>query len=346
MGSKLEFFIRKIPKAELHVHIEGTLEPKLIFKIAKRNNISLNYKSVFEIQKAYNFSGLQSFLDIYYETLKVLQKECDFYDMTWAFVEKLKVQNVKHVEIFFDPQAHISRGINFDTVVMGIHKALEDGKRKYDISFRLIMCFLRHLSSDSAFEVLEESVQFCNLISAVGLDSTELGNPPSKFSGVFKKARELGYKTVAHAGEEGPPEYIWQAIEDLQVSRVDHGVRCIEDKLLVKELVKKQIPLTVCPQSNVKLGVFKDLKDHSLKRLLDLGLKITINSDDPAYFGGYVCENFIESHKSLVLNHKDIYKLAKNSFEASFLSDDEIDKHLGRLNDFMLGQVLSSDTAY
>lgn len=328
-------FIRLIPKAELHVHIEGTLEPSLIFKIAKRNQIPLCYKSVSDLKRVYNFSNLQSFLNIYYEGVKILRKECDFYDMTRAFVEKLKTQNVKHVEIFFDPQAHTNRGISFETVIKGIHNALKDGREKYGISFRLIMCFLRHLSSDSAFEVLEKSIPFCNLISGVGLDSTELGNPPSKFSGVFKKARELGYKTVAHAGEEGPPEYIWQVIEDLQVSRIDHGIRCIEDKTLVEELVKKQIPLTICPLSNVKLRVFKDLKDHNLKRLLDLGLKVTINSDDPAYFGGYINENFLESYKSLVLNHKDIYKLAKNSFEASFLSDDEIDKHLVRLSDFI-----------
>lgn len=335
MRYNIETFIKKIPKAELHIHIEGTLEPELIFKIAKRNNIPLSYRSVPELRKAYNFSNLKSFLDIYYEGTKVLKKECDFYDMAWAFVERLRAQNVFHAEIFFDPQTHINHGISFKTIVEGIHKAFEDGRKKYGISFGLIMCFLRHLSTDFAYEVLEESIPYKKLIVGVGLDSSEIGNPPVKFSGVFKKARQLGYKAVAHAGEEGPPEYIWQALENLKVLRIDHGIKCIKDKSLVKELVKRQMPLTVCPLSNVKIGLFKKLEEHNVKKLLDSGLNVTVNSDDPAYFSGYIVDNFVGIQKALNLNKKDIYKLAKNSLSASFLTQDGKAKLTDKLENFM-----------
>jgi len=316
-----ESFIREIPKAELHMHIEGSLEPEMMFEIAVRNGIKLSYKSAEEVREAYKFSNLQSFLDIYYEGARVLQVEQDFYDMTWAYLQKASSQNVRHAEIFFDPQTHTNRGITFSTVIKGIHSALEDAEVKLGITSELIMCFLRHLSSEEAMETLNQAQPFKEWIIAVGLDSSELGNPPSKFVQVFDKAREMGYLTVAHAGEEGPPEYIWQALDLLKVSRIDHGVRCIEDKKLVDRLVKTQIPLTVCPLSNVKLHVFESIKQHDLKQLLNLGICATVNSDDPAYFGGYVNENFFAVYKGLNLDENDIVRLVKNSFEASFLSE-------------------------
>ena len=332
----IESFIHNIPKAELHVHIEGTLEPPLMFKLAKRNSISLKYTSVSELRKAYKFSNLQSFLDIYYEGAQVLLHEQDFYDMAWAYLKKLARQNVIHAEIFFDPQTHTSRGVSFEVVVKGIHRALQDGKEKLGISSSLIMCFLRHLSVKSAMETLEESIPFSNMISGVGLDSSEVGNPPIKFKEVFLKARSQGYLTnVAHAGEEGPPEYIWQALNELGVSRIDHGVRSLEDKSLVLELVKKQIPLTICPLSNVKLGVFSSIKEHNLKKLLDSGLNVCVNSDDPAYFGGYMAENLLAVQRALNLTHKDIYLLAKNSFSASFLSEDRKQELISNLDSFV-----------
>ncbi len=333
--NNIENFIHNIPKAELHIHIEGSLEPELIFKIAKRNNVPLKYSSVEDLRKAYNFHNLQSFLDIYYEGANVLLEEEDFYDMTCAYIEKLKAQNVVHAEIFFDPQTHTARNVSFEKMIKGITRALVKGKEKYEISSGLIMCFLRHLSAGSAMETLEQSLPYKDMILAIGLDSSEVGNPPSKFTEVFKKASSLGFLTVAHAGEEGPPNYIWEALEKLNVSRVDHGVRCLEDKDLVKELVKKEIPLTVCPLSNVKLSVFKKLEEHNLKELLDAGLIATVNSDDPAYFGGYMSENFLGVQKSLNLTKKHIYTLAKNSFKASFLSDLEKQKYLDKLDNFV-----------
>ena len=279
----LKNFIKTIPKAELHLHIEGTFEPELMFKIAKRNNLKIKYKSVEELKKAYNFNNLQEFLDIYYEGAKVLIEEQDFYDMTWAYLKKVHLQNVTHTEIFFDPQTHTDRKIKFGTVIEGIHKALEDGQKKLGITSKLIMCFLRHLDEETAVKTLKEALNYKDWITAVGLDSSEVGNPPSKFQNVFEQARNEGFLTVAHAGEEGPAEYIWEALNLLKVSRIDHGNHCLDDEKLVKELVNRKIPLTVCPLSNLKLKVVKDLKNHPLKAMLDKGLLVTINSDDPAY---------------------------------------------------------------
>lgn len=315
----LERLIRHLPKAELHVHIEGTLEPELLFEMARRNQIPLRFATVGELRRAYHFQNLQSFLDIYYEGARVLLHEQDFFDLTWAYLERAAQQNVRHVEIFFDPQTHTDRGVAFETVVTGIHRALGEAVPTFRISSKLIMCFLRHLSAESAMQTLEASLPFKDWMVAVGLDSSELGHPPEKFVEVFKRARALGFLTVAHAGEEGPPDYIWQALDLLKVSRIDHGVRCLEDPGLVQKLAGEKVPLTVCPLSNVKLGVFKSLEDHNLKKLLDLGLCVTVNSDDPAYFGGYLTENLVASHKALGLTRGDLYTLARNAFEASFL---------------------------
>ncbi|MFC1810953.1 adenosine deaminase [Patescibacteria group bacterium] len=319
----LETFIKNIPKAELHLHIEGTFEPELMFKIAKRNNIKIKYQSVEELKKAYDFDNLQDFLDIYYEGAGVLIKEQDFYDMTWAYLKKIHTQNVIHAEIFFDPQTHTDRGIKFGTVIQGISKALAEGKNKLGINSKLTMCFLRHLDEDSAIKTLNEALNYKKLITAVGLDSSEAGNPPSKFQKVFELARKEGFLTVAHAGEEGPSEYVWEALKLLKVSRVDHGNNSLDDDQLVKELVNRKMPLTICPLSNLKLKVVLDLKKHPLKIMLKKGLLVTINSDDPAYFGGYVNENYLAISKALDLSKEEIYLLAKNSFEASFLNEKE-----------------------
>ncbi len=327
-------FIQEMPKAELHMHIEGSLEPELMFEIAERNNVSLPYASVEEARRAYNFSDLQSFLDVYYRSMQVLLHERDFHDLTRAYLQKVSSQNVRHAEIFFDPQAHTDRGVPFETVLSGIHRALVDGERRLGISSELIMCFLRHLSAESAMETLHASLPFREWIVAVGLDSSEVGHPPEDFKAVFDEAREHGFLTVAHAGEEGPPEYIWQALDDLKVSRIDHGVRCVEDPKLVERLREERIPLTVCPLSNVKLRVFDSIEDHNLKRMLDLGLCVTMNSDDPAYFGGYMDENFHATQEGLHLTRDDIHRLVKNSFQASFLDaerkqrlSDELDEY-------------------
>ena len=322
----MESFINQIPKAELHVHIEGTLEPELIFRLSKRNKIKLNYSSIDELKSAYKFQNLQSFLNIYYEGSKVLLNKEDFYDLTIAYIEKLKAQNVCHVEVFFDPQAHTQRGVKFENIISGIYNALISGKEKHGISFGIIMCFLRHLSPHSAMETLEEAIPFKEKIIGVGLDSSETGNPSSKFSKVFERARSLGFLPVAHAGEEGPPEYIWEALNDLKVLRIDHGIRCLEDEKLTDELLKRQIPLTVCPFSNVRLGVFNSMKEHSIKKMLDLGLNVSVNSDDPAYFGGYVNENLLAVQKAFNLTKKEILTLAKNSITGSFLSLSEKEK--------------------
>ena len=322
----LEDFIKGIRKAELHLHIEGTFEPELMFEIAKRNNKEIKQKSVEDLKKAYDFNNLQDFLDIYYEGADVLIKEQDFYDLTWAYLKKAQSQNVLHAEIFFDPQTHTNRGIEFQTVVQGINRALQDGRNRLGISSGLIMCFLRHLDEESAFKTLEEAVKYKDLIIAVGLDSSELNHPPSKFRNVFEKARQEGFLTVAHAGEEGPAEYVWGALTDLQVSRVDHGNRSLDDEKLIQELVKLKTPLTVCPLSNLKLKVVKDLKKHPLRRMLEKGLLVTVNSDDPAYFGGYVNENYLAISNALSLSKEEVIKLAKNSFTASFLDNEE--KHL------------------
>ena len=327
-------FIQKLPKAELHLHIEGTLEPEMMFELAQRNNINLPYESVSQVREAYKFDDLQSFLDIYYQGSEVLQQEQDFYDLTYAYLEKAASQNVRHVEIFFDPQSHTDRGISFETVYRGITRALEDGKIKLGISSHLILSFLRHLSADEAFATLEQALPYKDSIIAVGLDSAEQGNPPSKFQAVFDRALAEGFLTVAHAGEEGPPEYIWEAINLLEVSRIDHGVRSMEDPDLLDYLTDKQIPLTVCPLSNVKLKVFDSMAKHNLKQLLNLGICATVNSDDPAYFGGYITENYQAAHSALNLSKQELYQLAKNSFQASFLSLETKEELMTELEDY------------
>ncbi len=315
----LENFIKGIPKAELHVHIEGTFEPELMFKIARRNDLKIKYQSVDELKKAYNFNNLQDFLDIYYAGASVLMKEQDFYDMTWAYLEKARAQNVRHAEIFFDPQTHTDRGIEFSTVIGGINRALQDGRDKLGMSTKLIMCFLRHLDEAAAMRTLAEALSYKDLITAVGLDSAEVGHPPSKFQRVFARAREEGFLTVAHAGEEGPAAYVREALNLLKVSRLDHGNRSLDDPELVRELVNRKIPLTVCPLSNLKLKVVPDLKKHPLRQMLNYGLLATVNSDDPAYFGGYVNENYLAIARALDLTRAEIAVLARNSFQASFL---------------------------
>ena len=316
-------FIREVPKTELHLHIEGTLEPELMFDLAKRNGIKIPYSNVNEVKSAYNFSNLETFLNIYYEGSKVLINEKDFFDLTWSYAVKCREDNIVHTEIFFDPQAHLSRGIKFETVINGINKALLKANKEFGLTYKIIMCFLRHLDEKSAFKVLDQAIEHKDKIIAVGLDSSEKGNPPSKFKNVFKKAIKEGFLTVAHAGEEGPPEYIWEAINLLEVKRIDHGVQCLKDEKLTKELIKKQIPLTVCPLSNVKLCVFKNLKEHNLKDLLNAGLMVMVNSDDPAYFGGYLNENLVKSQAALNLSKNELKTLIINSFKSSFLSEEK-----------------------
>jgi adenine deaminase len=320
MAGDLATFARALPKAELHLHIEGTLEPELMFELARRNGIQLPYASVDELRRAYVFSNLQSFLDIYYAGCCVLLTEQDFYDLTWAYLKRVAGQGVRHTEIFFDPQTHTARGVAFETVVTGIHRALRDGEARLGITSGLIMCFLRHLSADAAMDTLRQALPFQKWILAVGLDSSEVGNPPSKFGAVYDRAREAGLLAVAHAGEEGPPAYIWEALDLLHARRIDHGVRSVEDERLVGHLVEEQIPLTVCPLSNVKLKVFPNLKAHNLGSMLDRGLLVTVNSDDPAYFGGYVADNFEASAAALDLSREQLLTLARNSFAASFIS--------------------------
>jgi len=333
--SEIIEFIKKIPKAELHLHIEGSLEPELMFEIAKRNKIKIPFGNVNEIRNAYNFHNLQSFLDIYYQGSKVLIGEQDFFDLTWAYLLKSKEDNIVHTEIFFDPQTHTGRGIEFDLVINGIHRAILKAEKELGISSKIIMCFLRHLDEQSAFKTLDQALKHKDKIIGVGLDSSEIGNPPCKFESVFNKAMEEGFLTVAHAGEEGPPEYILEALDILKVKRIDHGIHCLKDEKLVQRLRDDQIPLTVCPLSNVKLYIFKKLKDHNLKKLLNKGLIITVNSDDPAYFGGYLNTNFIECQIALNLTKEDIKKLVINSFRSSFLSEDEKKKWVVQINNFI-----------
>lgn len=333
-GMSIEDFIKGIPKAELHLHIEGTFEPELMFKIAGRNNIELKYKSIEEIKEAYAFSNLQDFLDIYYEGAGILTEEEDFYELTWSYLERAVSQNVLHSEIFFDPQTHTGRGIKFSTVVNGIHKALADAEKKLGISTGLIMCFLRDLDESAAMKTLREALAYSDRIIAVGLDSAEIGNPPSKFREVFDLAREAGFLTVAHGGEEGPAEYVWEALELLKVSRIDHGNHCLDDDKLAEELIRRKIPLTVCPLSNLRLKVVDRMERHPLRKMMERGLMVTINSDDPAYFGGYINENYLAITRALKLTADDIYTLAKNSFEASFLEQRKKDKLLARLSEY------------
>ena len=319
----MEQFIVSLPKAELHLHIEGTLEPEMAFRLAAKHGVVLPYASVEAMRQAYQFTNLQSFLDIYYAGADLLRDEADFHALTAAYLRKAHEQGVVHVEIFFDPQTHTQRGVAFASVVGGIRRALLEAERDWGITHRLILCFLRHLSAEEAMRTLEEALAYRDVISAVGLDSSESGHPPAKFAAVFERARRAGLLTVAHAGEEGPAHYISEALDILQVRRIDHGVRCEEDPELVRRLVRDRVPLTVCPLSNVKLQVFDRIESHNLKRLLDLGLCVTVNSDDPAYFGGYVLENYLAVQQALDLSKADVARLARNSIEASFLSAPE-----------------------
>ena len=323
--------IQALPKAELHVHIEGTFEPELMFAIAQRNQIQIPYESVEEVKQAYNFHNLQSFLDIYYAGANVLVHEQDFYDLAWAYFEKCAEDKVVHTEMFFDPQTHTERGVEFATVIAGLKRACQDAQQKLGISSQLIMCFLRHLSEEKAFETLEQALPFKDEIIAVGLDSSEVGHPPAKFERVFAKAREAGFLIVAHAGEEGPPEYVWEALDLLKVNRIDHGVRSEEDKQLMARLIAEKMPLTVCPLSNLKLCVVNDMKEHNICRLLQQGVHVTVNSDDPSYFGGYMNDNFIAIQQALDLSNEELKQLAINSFEASFISDQEKQKWIAEI---------------
>jgi adenine deaminase len=334
MSTSIEKFIAGMPKAELHLHIEGTFEPELMFEIAKRNNKKIPFASVEELKNAYSFNNLQEFLDIYYAGANVLIEEQDFYDLTWAYLTKVHEQNVQHVEIFFDPQTHTDRGIAFDTVIKGIHRALEDGKNKLGISFKLIMSFLRHLDEESAFKTLEQGLPYKDWIAAVGLDSSEMGNPPAKFKRVFAKANEAGFLTVAHAGEEGPAEYIWEALDLLKVTRIDHGNHSLDDDELVTRLAQMQMPLTLCPLSNLELKVVANLKEYPLVEMMEKNLLVTINSDDPAYFGGYMNENYLGIANALDLTKEQITTLAKNSFKASWLSEKEKESMINKVDEY------------
>lgn len=309
-------WLNALPKAELHLHLEGTLEPELLFKLAERHGVALPWGDVEALRAAYNFGNLQEFLDLYYAGADVLRTEQDFYDLTWAYLLKCKEQNVIHTEPFFDPQTHTDRGIPFEVVVRGITQALADGEKQLGVTSGLILSFLRHLSEDAAQATLDQALPFRDHFVAVGLDSSEKGHPPSKFKRVFARARAEGLPAVAHAGEEGPPEYIWEALDQLGVVRIDHGVRAFEDERLMARLVDQQIPLTVCPLSNTKLCVFDDMSQHTILKMLDRGLKVTVNSDDPAYFGGYVTENFMALHEGLGMTQEQARRLAQNSLDA------------------------------
>jgi len=328
---KIVDFIKKTPKSELHLHIEGSLEPELMFKLSKRNTIEIPFKSVEEIKAAYNFSNLDSFLKIYYEGSNVLITEEDFFDLTWEYILRCKKDNIVHTEIFFDPQSHTSRGINFNVVINGIHKALTKAYNEFGITSKIIMCFLRHLDEELCFDVLKDAINHKDKIIGVGLDSSEKGNPPQKFKRLFEEAIKEGFLTVAHAGEEGPPEYIWDSLNLLKVKRIDHGVQCLKDDKLVKNLKEKNIPLTVCPLSNIKLCIFDKLENHNLKKMLDKGLRVMVNSDDPAYFGGYLNTNLIETSKALKLSLEEVKILIHNSFKSSFLDEKSKNNWLNKI---------------
>ena len=333
LDEKIENYLKIIPKVELHMHIEGSLEPDLMFSLAKRNKLSLPYENIAALKKAYHFADLQSFLNLYYQGMAVLLKEEDFYDLTMAYMAKAAQQNVCHVEIFFDPQAHLMRGVSFKTVITGITKALEDAKVEFGVSSHLIMCFLRDQSQEDALETLEIAKPYRDKIIAVGLDSAEVGNPPQKFEAVFKAAKDQGYLRVAHLGEESPAPMIWQGLELLDIQRIDHGVQSIGDEKLLQHLAQTQMPLTVCPLSNIKLCVFSEMQQHPLKKLLDKGLCVSIHSDDPAYFGGYMLENYQAVTAALDLSMQDIRLLAKNAIRASFLSKNDQQALLHKLSD-------------
>jgi adenosine deaminase len=330
----LKNLIESLPKAELHLHIEGTLEPELMFRLAQKNGITIPYNSVDEVKNAYQFQNLQDFLDIYYAGANVLITEQDFFDLTWAYLQKAHSQNIVHVEIFFDPQTHTHRGIPFETVVNGIHNALLKAEKELGITSHLIMCFLRHLSEQDAINTFQEALPFKNIIMGVGLDSSERGNPPQKFENVFEMAKKAGFKTVAHAGEEGSAAYVQDALHILHIDRIDHGNNALDNPDLIEEIVKKEIALTVCPLSNLKLKVVQDLTKHPIKKMLDLGIKATINSDDPAYFGGYLNENFIAIGEALQLSKSEILTLVKNSFSASFMDENFKKYWIAKVNSF------------
>jgi len=334
MNNSIEHILRQMPKAELHIHIEGSLEPELIFALATRNGIALKYASVDELREAYAFTDLQSFLDIYYAGASVLLHERDFYDMTWAYLQRAHADKVRHVEMFFDPQTHTERGVDFSTVVNGIDRALQDAKEKLNMTGALILCFLRHLSEEDAFATLEQALPYQDKFIGVGLDSSERGHPPEKFARVFAKCKELGFHLVAHAGEEGPASYVSTALDVLHVERIDHGVRSIEDAALTQRLARERVALTVCPLSNIKLRVFDRMEDHNFRKLLDEGLTLTVNSDDPAYFGGYINDNFVALFNALQLGREHAQQLARNGFSAAFLDATSKRKYLEEVDAF------------
>ena len=329
--SEVEQLVARLPKAELHIHIEGSLEPAMMFELAARNSVELPYADIKEISNAYNFNCLQDFLDLYYQGMSVLQTEQDFHDLTWAYLQRCHEQNVVHCEIFFDPQGHTERGIAFEVFMKGICGALDKAQTELGISSRLIMCFLRHLDEESAFETLESSKPWLDRITGVGLDSSEMGRPPRLFQKVFAAAGVLGLKRVAHAGEEGPPKYVYEALDLLKVDRIDHGNRSLEDPALIQRLADSQMPLTVCPQSNLRLAVINKMSDHPIRGMLELGLKACINSDDPAYFGGYMNENFHALIDHTGLTRDEIFQLTINGFESSFMTQPEKQVHLDRI---------------
>jgi adenosine deaminase len=340
----LSNLVKKLPKAELHVHIEGTLEPELLIKLAQKNKIDIPYQSVSEIKQAYQFRNLEGFLELYYQGMNVLRNQTDFYLLTIAYFERVAQDNVRHVELFFDPQAHVSRGVPFSDVIEGILQGIEEARARLNITSKLILCFVRHLSEDSAFEMLNMALPYRNYITAVGLDSAEKDNPPRNFERVFTKARLEGFLIVAHAGEEGPADYVKQAVDLLKARRIDHGVRCAEDPELVKKLVALKIPLTVCPLSNVKLKVFSKITDHNIRALFESGLLVTINSDDPAYFGGYINDNFMQLVDHLRFQAPEIIQLCKNSFMASFLDSGTKEEYL-KLIDETVKELMAGEPA-
>lgn len=334
----MDAFLQQLPKAELHVHVEGTLEPELMFELARRNRVELPFASVDALRAAYEFENLQSFLDLYYAGTAVLRSEQDFHDLTLAYLQRSAAQGTRHVELFFDPQAHTERGVPLEVVLDGIESGLDAGREQLGVSSLLILCFLRHLPAESALEILEQARPHRDRLAAVGLDSSELGHPPSKFERVFDRARELGLPAVAHAGEEGPAAYITEALDLLRVARVDHGVRCLDDDALVSRLVDADMPLTVCPLSNVRLRVFDTMADHNLGAMLERGLRVTLNSDDPAYFGGYAGDNFVAAQQALGLSRAQMVQLARNSFHASFLAPEAKRARLAELDAWVAAQ--------
>jgi adenosine deaminase len=338
----MEEFIRRIPKTELHLHIEGTLEPEMAFELARKHRVSMPHPSVEALRHAYRFTNLQSFLDVYYQGANVLRDESDFHALTRAYLRRAHADGIVHAEIFFDPQTHTARGVPFEAVIGGIHSALAEGERALGITHRLILCFLRHLSAEDAMATLEQALSHAGTITAVGLDSSEAGHPPAKFIAVFARARSEGLLAVAHAGEEGPPQHVREALDLLQVKRIDHGVRSEEDPALLERLARERVPLTVCPLSNVRLRVFDRMEDHNLRRLLQRGLCVTVNSDDPAYFGGYVAENYLAAYRALDLSRADVVQLAINSVEASFLRQPEKESWLRKIRRFDADSTLAS----